>query len=305
MAIKQPMLSAKFDKDPEVALAQMKALRFPVLASPKLDGIRAHISDGVVLSRKNKPIPNQHVQNLFMGGSYLDGELIVGSETSSDCFNRTSSGVMSEDGEPDVTYHVFDSTKSMTMPFISRLAQAESVSLFLGTKKVRAVEHKFIYSLDELFAYEEEKVLLGHEGIMIRDPSGQYKQGRSTLREGWLIKMKRFEPGEATILGVYEQETNLNEATTNEVGRSKRSSHKANKIPNGHLGGFHVVDIETGVEFNIGNFDGVTKDQRKLMWENTQKMPSIYNGKTIRYKYFPVGVKEKPRHPTFLGFRED
>ena len=48
-------------------------------ASPKLDGIRCMIQDGIALSRSLKPIRNEHVQyilgrEIFNG---LDGELII------------------------------------------------------------------------------------------------------------------------------------------------------------------------------------------------------------------------------------
>ena len=49
--------------------------------SPKLDGIRAIIRDGVVMSRSLKPIPNKHVQRILgnsPGIEGYDGELIVG-----------------------------------------------------------------------------------------------------------------------------------------------------------------------------------------------------------------------------------
>ena len=53
----KPMLAATL-KSPE-------ALKFPVVASPKLDGVRAIIIDGVVMSRNLKPIPNVFVQKIF------------------------------------------------------------------------------------------------------------------------------------------------------------------------------------------------------------------------------------------------
>jgi DNA ligase-1 len=33
-------------------------VRFPVIASPKLDGVRALVIDGALMSRSLKPIPN-------------------------------------------------------------------------------------------------------------------------------------------------------------------------------------------------------------------------------------------------------
>ena len=67
----KPMLAATVSDEP---------LSYPLLASVKLDGVRALVVDGVVMGRSLKPIPNKHVQRLFghtqLNG--LDGELIVG-----------------------------------------------------------------------------------------------------------------------------------------------------------------------------------------------------------------------------------
>src|SRR5579859_4643431 len=107
------MLAAKFDKDPDIALQQMKALTFPIIASPKIDGIRAHNDNGSLYSRKNKLIPNFYTRKLFHGAFNCDGELVEGKPNTPDCFNRTTSAVMSHDGEPDVSYWVFDHTKQL------------------------------------------------------------------------------------------------------------------------------------------------------------------------------------------------
>jgi DNA ligase-1 len=58
-----------------------------------------------------------------------------------------------------------------------------------------------------------------------------------------------------------------------------------------------VRDIETGVDFHIGT--GFNDAQRKEIWESR----GGWLGKIVKYKSFKVGVKEKPRHPVFLGVR--
>src|ERR1700743_2525812 len=68
------------------------------------------------------------------------------------------------------------------------------------------------------------------------------------------------------------------------------------------LGGFHVRDIYSGVEFDIGT--GFTLEQRKNLWDAWQKNPKHLLGHIVKYKHFPVGVVDKPRHPIFLGFRD-
>jgi len=46
----QPMLASP---------ANLEKLQYPLLVSPKLDGIRATVVNGCLLSRKLKPIPNE------------------------------------------------------------------------------------------------------------------------------------------------------------------------------------------------------------------------------------------------------
>ena len=107
----KPMLAVEvnFDK-----------LRYPVYAQPKLDGIRVVVKDGIVYSRSLKAIPNKHVQTLFSHLNGLDGELIVGNPTAHDVFQKTTSGVMSKEGEPDVTLYAFDMWNQTDKTYESR-----------------------------------------------------------------------------------------------------------------------------------------------------------------------------------------
>ena len=109
--IKSPMLATDYEP---------QALRFPCLASPKLDGIRCHIFNGQAMSRSGKPIRNYFVQMILghQALNGLDGELVVGNMSAPDVYNRTSSGVMKKSGEPDFKFLVFDWYGEPTMPYI-------------------------------------------------------------------------------------------------------------------------------------------------------------------------------------------
>jgi DNA ligase-1 len=130
---------------------------------------------------------------------------------------------------------------------------------------------------------------------------GAYKLGRSTLKQGWLLKIKRFLDGEAEVIGFTEQLSNTNEKEINELGLSKRSSKKAGMVPAGRLGEFKVRELKTGVEFEVGTGLGLTLEMRQQIWDNQ----ASYLGKIIKYKHQPSGAKEngKPRFPVWLGFR--
>lgn len=288
----KPMLSATLE-DPT-------SISYPRLVSPKLDGIRCLMVHGQPVSRNLKPIPNTHIRETLreLGLPGLDGELIVGDPKAADCYRATNSGVMSRDGEPDWTFWVFDLWDD-SLSFVQRLASVKDYVRKLGHKRIRVVPHPLKRSAEELLDYESQMLIAGYEGIMVRDPAGLYKFGRATPKEGSLFKLKRFSDGEAVVLGFDEQMHNANEKTLDNLGRAKRSSHKENKHGKATLGALKVQDCASGVQFDIGT--GFTDLERQGIWDDRE----AWLGKIVKYKSLPVGVKEKPRHPVYLGERTD
>lgn len=277
------------------AAADLKKLLFPVYVSPKLDGVRAIVRGGVVLSRSLKPIPNIHVQAAFKHLEHCDGELIVDDPTASDAYRKTVSVVMRDDDPTLVTFHVFDHIAEPRLDFSERYALAQHAAGY-SQDEATIVPHETAASLDELLRYEQRVIELGYEGVMIRSVLGGYKYGRSTVNEGLLLKLKQFVDAEFEVIGFEERMHNGNEAQTNELGRTKRSSHKENKSGRGDLGAL-VVKSSDGVVFNVGT--GFDDAQRAEIWS---KRPD-YLGRLAKVKYFPVGMKDAPRHPVFIGWR--
>lgn len=279
----KPMLASPFDE---------ALLKFPVLASPKLDGVRAIVRDGVVLSRALKPIPNKWVQQRFSHLEHFDGELIVGASNHPDVLRTTTSGVMRVEGEPDVSFHVFDHVENHARPYTVRydlLEEDTEINVFV------VPQHGLMYTF-ELNAFEHEVLAEGYEGVMLRHPDAPYKFGRSTAREGYLLKVKRFHDDEFEIVGFEEEMFNANEATTSELGRTKRSSHKANKVPKGRLGALVLKYGNT--TFNCGT--GFNDAERENIWAERER----YLGQFAKIKYFAHGIKDVPKLSSFLGIRD-
>ncbi len=286
--IKKPMLAETCD--------DVTTLRFPVLATPKLDGIRCLVIGGKALSRKFKEIPNRHIQALVSKlPEGLDGELMLKDPTAT--FQKVTSAVMTEDGEPDFVYHVFDyAPGDLTLGYKCRMTGLENLKLPEFVEKVLPI---YARNLADLTEYEEKTLQRGYEGVMVRSVDGPYKCGRSTVREGFLLKIKRFKDSEAEVVGFEERLHNNNEAKLDELGHTKRSSHKENLVPAGMLGAFIVKDLKTGLTFSIGT--GYDDEFRKKVWEN----PYRYVRQIVKYKYQEVGQKDLPRFPVFLGFRDE
>jgi DNA ligase-1 len=294
--IKRPILAEKIEP------SELENLKYPVLVSPKLDGIRCLIVDGKALSRSFKPIPNLFIQSLLSKQEFngLDGELVLEGKT----FNETQSIVMSESSEPvDFVYYCFDyvGKNGLNHPFELRLKDLEEVVQGSNNKWMVAVPQLLAHSSETIITTETTFLSQGYEGLMIRGCDSPYKNGRSTKKEGYLLKLKKFEDAEAVVIGFVEATTNTNELEKNELGLSKRSHKKAGKVRAGYLGAFLVKDLKTGTEFEIGTGDGLTKDIRAHIWNNQDK----YLNKLIKYKHQPSGSKDKPRFPVWLGFRDE
>lgn len=275
-------------------------LSYPILASTKLDGIRATMQDGILKTRSLKPIPNVNVQARFKGlPEGLDGELICGEPTDPECYRRSESVCMSKNKPAyEVTFRVFD--RFGVLGFRSRLADAATQVDASANPHVMIVQHVQINSAAELALLEEAWLELGHEGVMIRSITGPYKQGRSTENEGYLLKLKQFADAEAIVVGAYEKERNENPATINALGHTERSSHKAGKVGDDTLGGFYVRGqggTYDGVEFKVGG--GFTAAMRQDFWFRKNE----FTGQLLKFKYFVTGSKDKPRFPVFKGWR--
>lgn len=282
--IKKPMKA--------VVLENLDDLFYPCYCTPKLDGIRCLIINGVAVSKKFKPIRNKFVQNQLRElPEFLDGELVTPGN-----FNEVSSAIMSEDGTPDFKYYVFDYGLTETLPYIARMQLLKNTPL---PKIIDKILPERINSKEEFLAFEKKCLDAGYEGVMIRKGDGQYKFGQSTLRQGWLLKWKRFMDSEATIIGFEEKMHNDNPAEKDALGHTKRSSAKENLTPAGTLGTLIVQDIKTKVTFGIGT--GLDDVLRQEIWNNRDK----YMGKLVKYKYQPHGGKDLPRFPSFLGFRHE
>ena len=277
--------------------ADLAKLRFPLLASPKLDGVRAIVRGGVVYSRSNKPIPNKHVQTLFSKCEHFDGELIVGDPTSKTCYRDTVSEVMSHDKTGGCDFHVFDHVQCPTLPYLQRNLAITKTLRGGATNSIVRVDQYHISTLDTLLGLEETLLNAGYEGLILRNPDAPYKYGRSTVNEGFLLKLKKFVDAEFEVVGFEERMHNGNEATTNELGRTKRSSHQAGKTGRGDLGALVLRDA-SGATFNVG--PGFGDAQRELIWNDRDR----YLGQLAKIKYFPIGIKKAPRFPVFLGWRD-
>jgi DNA ligase-1 len=288
---------------PQLAIEQTKVKTQPTnrYMSEKLDGIRCIVFGGVAYSRSLKPIPNKSIQAYvkhhweMLDG--VDGELIVGAKNAPDVFNQSTSGVMRIEGEPEFTFWVFDRWHP-TATWLERYARLSQ--LYLNDRlplRVALLPHYSISCDEQLDDFEAEMLAQGAEGVMIRDTDAKYKCGRSGTKTPELQKVKRFVDNEFQIIGWEPKYTNTNEAKTNELGRTERSTAKEGMVALDTMGSL-ILCTSKGDTFSCGS--GMTDAIRADLWERRETLM----GQLAKVKYFDVGTGYNvPRFPVLVGIR--
>lgn len=275
---------------------------YPAVLSIKLDGIRAVVIDGVVLSRSMKPIRSKVVQELFGKPEFngLDGELLYGEWNAPNVFNLTTQVVMATELKPEfdkgkIAFVVFDYFLSDEV-YEVREEMAYNIVNESKNPQVYSLSSNTVNNEAELVHFERIALEGGFEGIMKRTNT-KYKQGRSTFKEQGIGKLKRFSDDEAVVIGFEEKMHNTNEAKTNELGRTQRSQAQEGMVGAGTLGAL-MCECK-GIKFTMGSgFDDIG---RKEVWENKEK----FLGKLAKFKHFEVGQKDSFRFPIFQGWRDE
>lgn len=281
--------------------ATFDKIKFPVIASPKVDGIRAVTLGNQVMSRKLIALPNRYLQDQLAADRarlvYLDGEIMTYTNGVMDPFHTVQSKVMSVNGGFMFKWLVFDDFHNPEQPYVERQMMSSRcyASEFCITHESARID-----DIEQLVRYEELIVSKGYEGICLRSPQGQYKQGRSTLNEGGLLKLKSFADAEGRVIGVVPLEVNANELSHDALGYAKRANMKSSmEIDWSRVGALTIDTRQWGV-FNIGS--GYTdRDRRMFMDMHNQ---GLLVNQIVTFKYQPHGTKNKPRTPIFKSFRD-
>lgn len=285
---------------------ELHKIIWPMWGSPKMDGIRCEMWRLQCLSASLKRIPNRFVRSVLEGNlefEGFDGELCL--RDLSIPFNDVQSAIMSQDGEPDFVYLVFDyipwGGTSVNTMFTDRLNCLLADGTFdQYSDRIARVPHVYLEDVDQMKAYEEKCLNEGYEGIMLRRPDLPYKFGKASINQQNMLKRKPVVESECIVYGFEEQQENTNELEQNEMGLAKRSSSKEGKVGKGTLGKFLVWNEKFG-EFKIGTGRGLTKELRQLIWDNVED----YFGKVINFVYQEIGTVDKPRQPIYRYFRDE
>jgi DNA ligase 1 len=288
----RPTLAASIDDESQI----LQALRDfgSLYMSEKFDGIRGITSSGQVWSREAKPIRNRHLQKIFKGlPEGLDGEIVfrIDNEPIHPPLELINSVVTSYDMQWPrrwtPMFYAFD-VQDVDLPYYKRYDWIFGLSTL---EHLHIVKQTKVFTMREIIPEFNKVVNRGGEGIILRNPKAKYKQGRSTLRDGVLMRFKRVRHGRATITGFTNLEKHIGVQDRNAFGLAKRDAKKSNMQQQAEIGallGKHVTygDIKVG--------SGFTAKQRKEYFD-------VRNiGREFIFAYRDLTHKGVPRNPTFV-----
>jgi ATP-dependent DNA ligase len=137
----------------------------------------------------------------------------------------------------------------------------------------------------------------GYEGIITRNLYSPYKHGRSTKKEQYLCKIKKYQEVECKLVGVSQYQENLSESFLNMLSYKEKHQYKENMRMHDKVGSL-VLEHPVHGKIYVGT--GLTDKLRKRVWEYYDQ----FVGKMVKIKYWGVTPNGKLRFPSFVGFRD-
>jgi len=301
-------------KPQKAANAVLESLRFPAICQPKIDGCRGLFITNKFTGRSLKPFKNQNITDAYshplLAG--FDGELAYGDihNPNRDLCRNTTGLVNSlrynTNGDiPDL--YVFDYLTEETayLPYLDRFNLAKAMVTELTTNShefnyLKIVPRSVIVTcIEDVEQMHQLYLSLGFEGTIVRWTAAPHKNGRSTVRESYFMRIKDFETEEAEVVDFSEAQENLNPVICNALGQTERSTAKAGKLGKGMIGNL-TVRRASGEEILIGP-GKLSHEERQHYFEN----PSKILGGVVTFSFMPYGSFNKPRFALFENFRAE
>ena len=298
-------MSTSFKPMKATDVVDTKDLKYPLIASPKIDGVYALVKDGKLLGRSLKPFKNRYITECLSDPAFegFCGELCMIEPDNLDVARQdlcrmTTSCVNTIEKEWKFIWLLFDYTHPdvIDLPYEERMLVLENYLDILDHPLIEIIPYQTLETAEEVDEVYGKSLDAGFEGLVLRDPEGKWKNGRSTLKQQLFLRMKPQDDFEAIVMDAIEAMENQNEAKINELGYTERSSHKENKIGKGMVGSFKCIDLATGKEIVVGA-GKLTHEERIKYWGEVPK------NSIIKYKAMTTGQKDLPRFPRFISFR--
>lgn len=300
--------------------AVMDELIYPCWEQPKIDGVRAWNPSGTLLGRSMDPFKGFGITEYFSkpGFAGLDGEMTLGDiPNSSDRLCSLTTGAMGKfkgvTELADLHWWVFDylTPETADLPYEDRYGWLKIRVEELDNRRIHIVPYSVVKNREEADAAVARNAAAGYEGTIFRNPRASHKDGRPTKTGQQLLRVKPWMDTEMLVTGITEGNENQNEAMTNSLGRTERSSAQDGLVPNGRVGslqGTLLADcvnplngeilFPKGLQVTVSKGE-MTQAESEHYWANQSEII----GHVVKFRFMSHGIKDLPRFPNYISHR--
>ena len=248
----------------------------PFICQPKLDGDRSRAvpygDSNILLSSEENPfyyMNHIHEELITLPRWEYDGELYAHHLPHNEIHSRVSRELNPHPLRREIEYHIFDIINSGIQA--QRTVELRDLEILHTLEYVKFVPSYLAYTFNQVWAYYEEFIIEGYEGIIVRDSASFYKRSRSS-------HIMKFKPKQKDVYLVTGSEEEV-------------SIHG---VPKGRLGKLNLTDPEGNV-FNVGA--GLNDADRTTLWECRSDLPGQWC--TITYQHL-TSKRKVPRHSVYV-----
>jgi DNA ligase-1 len=301
----------------------LDTLRYPVLASHKLDGVRFLMFDGKMYSRNMEslhPAVTKRFQPIIEAadktGVCLDGEIWAHGLA----FNKIVSAMADFEMCVDLRLHIFDiltveeryAEKPWT-PFRHRIEQYVDWCSRYDSEShdIVAVQQCDCNNAGQVLTLQQQAQKDGWEGLMLKCPNSVYAHRRVTAKKNEFWKLKFWDTINCVIVGFKQMRQLTDEAKSmnaerSALGRLKRGHRQDDRETVNRIGSVEVEVIdgqvfESGTRFYAGWSSDAPDVRAAMTWDNREQ----FLGKNAEVVYQGHGSKDKPRMGRIVRLRPD
>lgn len=295
--------------------ANLDKMQFPIMSSKKLEGVRGEFTHNGLFTRPLKRFNNKLLALKFhkiiecckSNHIVIEGEFYKHGIP----FNEISSMCRKADDQriENLEFHIFDMYSEIMSDarFSLRVDFIKMIKEQLGSDVVIVDQHLH-KSKEEVIKFYEDCLEDGYEGWVGKDPDSAYKLGRSTVNEGYYIRLKPEDTFDGVVIDIVERLENLCPSEENELGLMSKKQDKDMKASTG-LAAVAIVKskafnkpIRVSLSRGILDYTDTNKSpSRASLWANR----GDYIGKNIRFVGFTIKGMDLPRSPRFDDWRTD
>lgn len=266
----------------------------------KYDGVHIYKNEGKVLTRRHKALPNNNLrkilENILPDG--IHAEIACKNPYDPNCFSKSQSFAMSheyllsdciKDGMHIYLFNYFGDNSEVfcNKNFMARHRNLKKDTIHSVTNWL-SVANYFIDENKLMKSIAEEEWKKGGEGIIVFPLDAPYYHGRCSKTKPYCTRIKKRDTAEGIIIGVLPEYYGYGKTIPEELRGTQKEL----------AGKLTIRSKEFNEEFNVA---GMKKEEKDWIWKNKDNII----GRQITFSYMDKGTKEKPRQPSFIGFRED